>query len=99
MRGRPPGKFELKRKDKFILRELLHKGATPLRIARRAQILLERAEAQQRIAPLTEKVRLNASTLWRVCERYRQQGLQAALHDAPRSGHPRVFFCPRTQGD
>ncbi len=99
MRGRPPDKFELKRKDRLFLRELLHKGETPFRIARRAQILLDRAEAQQRVSPLAEKVEQNPSTIWRVCERYRQFGLQAALHDAPRSGHPRVFSLPRTQSD
>jgi hypothetical protein len=29
--------------------------------------------------------------VWRVCERYRLYGLEAALYDAPRSGRPRVF--------
>ena len=91
MRGRPPDKFELKRRDKLFLRDLLHKGETPLRVARRAQILLARAEASYQVASLVEKVGQNASTIWRVCERYRQFGLQAALHDAPRSGHPRIF--------
>ena len=91
MRGRLPDKFELKRKDRVFLRQLLRRGETPLRIARRAQMLLDRAEAQQRVAPLAKKVGQNASTIWRVCERYRQFGLQAALHDAPRSGHPRAF--------
>jgi hypothetical protein len=37
MRGRRPDKFKLKPKDKAYLRELLHDGQTPLRIARRAQ--------------------------------------------------------------
>jgi|SRR3990172_11801794 len=99
MRGRPPDKFELKRKDRVFLRELLHQGETPLRMARRAQILLDRAERQQRVTLLAEKVGQNASTIWRVCERYRQFGLQAALHDAPRSGHPRAFSPRRTQSD
>ena len=99
MRGRPPDKFELKRKDRVFLRELLHQGETPLRMARRAQILLDRAERQQRVTLLAEKVGQNASTIWRVCERYRQFGLQAALCDAARSGRPPVFFQKRTQGD
>ena len=99
MRGRPPDKFELKRQDRVFLRELLHQGQTPLRVARRAQILLDRAQAQHRVAPLAEKVGQNPATIWRVCERYRQFGLQAALYDAPRSGHPRVFSLPRTQSD
>ena len=99
MRGRPPDKFELKRKDRVFLRELLHQGETPLRIARRAQILLGRAKRQQRVTLLAEKIGQHASTIWRVCERYRQFGLQAALQDAPRSGHPRAFSPQRTQSD
>jgi hypothetical protein len=91
MRGRKPDKFELKLKDKTVLREFLRDGQTPLRVARRAQILLSRANVQQRVVSLGEKVEQDASTIWRVCERYRQFGLQAALSDAPRSGRPRVF--------
>lgn len=96
MRGRKPDRLELKRKDKNFLRELLRDGRTPLRVARRAQILLSRADYQDRVVSLSHKVGQNASTIWRVCERYCQSGLQAALYDAPRSGHPRVFFQKRT---
>ena len=39
MRGRKPDPFELKRKDKVALQQLLRDGHTPLRVARRAQIL------------------------------------------------------------
>ena len=99
MRGRKPDKFELTSKDGAFLRKLLRDGQTPLKIARRAQILLCRADGQQRVVLLGEKVEKNASTIWRVCERYRRHGLQAALHDAPRSGRPRVFSQKRTQAD
>lgn len=91
MRGRKPDKFKLKPRDKTVLRELLRDGQTPLRVARRAQILLSRADARQRVVPLGEKVEQAASTIWRVCERYRHAGLDAALYDAPRPGRPRVF--------
>ena len=99
MRGRKPGKFVLKRKDKTSLNELLRDGRTPLKVARRAQILLGRAHVQQRVVLLGDKVEQDEATIWRVCERYRQGGLQAALYDAPRSGRPCVFSpCP-AQGD
>src|SRR5574342_1415725 len=97
MRGRKPSKVELKPKDKTFLRELLRDGQTPLKVARRAQILLSRADDQQRVVLLGEKVEQTASTIWRVCERYRQSGVQAALYDAPRSGRPRVFSRQRPQ--
>lgn len=99
MRGRKPARFELKRKDKAALQQLLRKGDTPLRVARRAQILLHRAQAYQRVKMLGEVVARDAATIWRVCERYRQDGLEAALYDAPRSGRPRVFSQTRAPDD
>lgn len=99
MRGRKPDKFKLKSKDKTFLRKLLRKGQTPLRVARRAQILLSRANNQHRIVSLGETLEQDPATIWRICERYRKFGLQAALYDAARSGRPPVFFQKRTQGD
>ncbi len=100
MRGRKPDPFVLKRKDKVALQELLRDGHTPLRVARRARILLHRAEGQQqRVKSLGERVEQDTATIWRVCERYRSGGLEAALYDAPRSGRPRVFFRKRASGD
>jgi len=91
MHGRKPDKFVLKPKDTVFLHELLRDGYTPLKVARRAQILLSRSDEQQRVVRLGEKIEQDAATVWRVCERYRQGGLEAALYDAPRSGRPRVF--------
>jgi len=99
LRGRRPEKFALKLKDKALLHKLLRDGGTPLRIARRAQILLDRARKEQRVGVLSKKVEKDASTIWRICERYRHGGLQAALYDAPRAGRPRVFFRKATQAD
>ena len=98
MRGRKPEKFQLKRTDKSYLHKLLRDGETPWRIARRAQILLQRADQEQRVGALGEKLEQNASTIWRICQRYRDGDLQAALYDAPRPGRPRVFFQRSTQG-
>lgn len=91
MGGRPPDKFVLKRKDKVFLLEVLRDGQTPLKVARRAQILLGRTNGEQSIASLEEKVEQDRTTIWRVCERYEDGGLDTALYDAPRSGRPRVF--------
>ena len=99
MRGRKPDPFELKPKDKVALQQLLRDGRTPLRVARRAQILLHRADTQQRVKSLSEIVEQDAATIWQVCERYRLGGLDAALYDAPRSGRPRVFFRKRVPSD
>lgn len=96
MGGRKPDEFVLKRKDAAFLRELLRNGRTPLRVARRAQILLGRTDAEQRVGSLGEKVEQDRTTIWRVCARYQESGLDAALYDAPRSGRPRVFSPQRT---
>jgi hypothetical protein len=97
MRGRNPGKFTLKRKDKLALQELLRDGQTPLAVARRAQILLGRAAPDCQVIQLSHQVDRDTATIWRVCERYRQIGLEAALYDAPRSGRPVVFSLRRTR--
>ena len=99
MSGRNPDEFTLKPKDRLLLHQLLRDGQTPLRVARRAQILLNRAHNQQSVRALGVLVAQSPSTLWRVCERYREQGLQAALYDASRSGRPHVFFRTRTPAD
>jgi hypothetical protein len=99
MGGRNPDTFVLKRKDAAFLRELLRDGQTPLKVARRAQILLGRAQGKQPFASLEEKVEQERTTIWRVCARYAEGGLDAALYDAPRSGHPRVFSPKRTPED
>lgn len=91
MRGRKPERLVLKPKDKETLQQLMRDGQTPLRVARRAQILLSCAELEQRMLVVSDKVGQNRTTVWRVCDRYRAAGLQAALYDAPRAGRPRVF--------
>jgi len=99
MRGRKPEKFQLKPTDKAYLRKLLRDGETPWRIARRAKILLQRADPEQRVSTLSETLEQNASTIRRICQRYRDGDLQAALYDAPRSGRPRVFSQRSAQKD
>ncbi len=99
MSDRKPDKFKLKPKDKIILRKLLRNGQTPLRVARRAQILLSRANDQLSVVALSKMIDQDPSTIWRVCERYRRQGWRAAVYDAPRSGRPRVFSQARAQAD
>jgi hypothetical protein len=99
MSGRSPEKFVLKRKDKTRLLELLCDGQTPLKVARRALILLGRGTGEPSIAALEDKVEQDRTTIWRVCARYEAGGLDAALYDAPRSGRPRVFSPQRPPND
>ena len=91
MRGRKHEPLVLKPNDKKTLQQLMRDGQTPLRVVRRAQILLSCAEAKQRVLVVSDRVGQNRTTVWRVCDRYRAVGLKAALYDAPRAGRPRVF--------
>jgi transposase len=98
MRGRKPKSVKLKRKDVTELRNLLRDSHTPQRVAQRARILLAHAHGE-RVQSVAAKVEQDPATVWRVCERYRHGGLQAALYDAARSGRPRAFFQSPAQTD
>jgi hypothetical protein len=50
------------------------------------------------VGSLSEKFAQSASTIWRICQRYCDEGLEAALYDTPRSGRPPVFSQSSTQG-
>jgi hypothetical protein len=90
MSGRKPKRLLLKKSDRAFMQQLLREGATPLRVAQRAQILLSQAD-NQKVEITGATVARDQSTVWRVCERYRSYGLTVALYDASRSGRPRVF--------
>ena len=98
MRGRKPNELTLSPKDKRTLQQLLRDSHISQRLAQRARILLACAQ-KQRTNQVAFQVAQQRSTVWRVCERYRQSGLPSALYDAPRSGHPRVFSPRRVQAD
>jgi hypothetical protein len=98
MRGRKPKPVKLSRTDVTELRRLLRNGRTPQRVAQRARMLLAHAHGG-RVAQVAAQVEQAPATVWRVCERYRQGGLPAALYDAARSGRPLAFFQPPAQTD
>jgi hypothetical protein len=101
MRGRKPDELIVKRRDMGEIEALLAHGDTPLRVARRARILLScaRTDRVEQVADVADKVAQDRVTVWRVCERYRSGGVMAALYDAPRSGRPRVFFSDHAAQD
>ena len=90
MRGRKTKPFALKSGDAKKLRQLLRHGDLAQRVARRARILLARKQARS-IGQIAAKVDQERTTVWRVCQRYQDGGLSAALYDASRSGRPCVF--------
>jgi transposase len=86
VRGRRPRDLQLKAEDIPVLEALVHSGRTQQRVARRARILLE-MDRGERVKLLSKRVDQDPSTIWRVCRRYEERGMEA-VHDAPRSGRP-----------
>lgn len=86
MQGRKPRGVELKPDDISQLEDLVRSGKTEQRTAYRARILLAMHQAE-RVAPLSERIERDPATIWRVCRRYEERGLEA-VYDAPRSGRP-----------
>lgn len=89
MRGRYPDDLVVLAEDVKVFQAILRDGHTEQRVARRVRILMLRAQGL-RVEEVAQRVDRDTSTVWRVCERYRERGV-AAIHDAPRTGRPRVF--------
>jgi len=89
MQGRYPDELIVIAEHLEILRTVVRDGHTEQRVAQRARILLLRAEGL-RVEEIATRVDKDTSTVWRVCDRYRQRGTEA-IYDAPRAGRPRVF--------
>lgn len=89
MRGPKPQTLVVLAEHVEVLRKNLRTGKTELRVARRAQILLLRAEG---LGPtsVAERLGCERTTVWRIEERYREEQLEA-LCDRPRPGRPRHF--------
>jgi transposase len=64
------------------------RGSTPARVARRARVLLCLDEGQS-VDEVAETVDCGTATVKRVRRRFREQGWEAAIMDAPRPGRPK----------
>ena len=80
-----------------VLQQLVRAGKTENRIAYRARIVLLRGEG---LGPteVAELVGCDPATVWRVEQRYRQEGFDA-LYDRPRPGRPRTISPPATSAN
>jgi transposase len=79
--------LELTEADRASLHAILNKGTQRARVFKRATALLEldRGKAPREVAE-TLGVNYYSVTNWR--DKYLEQGLSAAIEDAPRSGRP-----------
>ncbi len=72
------------------LQELVQSGTRPVRVVRRAQILLK-SEAGFTDEEIVEHVGCAERTVRNVRKRFCDEGLERALYDAPRPGRPSDF--------
>lgn len=82
--------IRLKEDERATLEGMCSSGVWPVRVIQRAQILLalDRGILDQEIAAVLQVER---TRIWRVRNRYREQGLVGAVYDQPRSGRPREY--------
>jgi len=78
------------------LQELVESGARPVRVVRRAMILLK-SDAGLTDRQIVEHVGCAERTVRNVRKRFCDAGLEGALHDSPRSGRPAGFTARQKQ--
>lgn len=87
MRGRKPRDFTLAPAEALVLQQLARSQTRPWYQVQHARIVLAIAEGE-RIQRVASQVDCDATTVWRVCRRYEQQGLAGLITRAPRAGRP-----------
>jgi putative transposase len=87
---------QLRKRDRQRVIEMLNKGRESARVLRRASILrqLDRGQKAVRVA---DNVGVAPKTVRAIARRYEEEGLESALHEKPRPGHPRVLDAGQSQ--
>lgn len=87
MRGRKPRGITVKTHDRPLLQQIAHSRTLPWFQVQRARLLLA-MDAGERVQTVVAQMQCDPSTVWRICRRYEEAGLEGVLADAPRAGHP-----------
>jgi len=83
-------KINLAKNEKKYLNDFLKKGRKSARELTRAQILLFVHEEKTEME-IKETLRISRATVSNTKKRYREEGLQSALKEKPRSGQPKKY--------
>ena len=88
--SRPGIQIRLKRKERRFLKEFLRKGTRKAREIARANVLLltDKGYDTNRIS---ETLGIHRQAIWRIKKRYLEEGLESALKEKPRPGHPKKY--------
>src|SRR5260370_10106334 len=89
MRGRRPEKRTHARRDEDGLHSTAHSGSLPWCQVKRAKIVLAIAGGE-RPCSVADRLECDETTVWRACQRYRQDGLASLFADGRQgnAGHP-----------
>lgn len=87
MRGRKPRHVSLAEPDEPILQAIARSRSLPWFQVQRARLVLAMARGE-RVQTVAFQMQCDPSTVWRLCRRYEEYGLEGLLVEAPRSGHP-----------
>ncbi len=88
MRGKY--RIKLEAKERKELKDLIKKGKSNTRKLTRARIMLL-VDKGKKIKTITENLDMVRNTVYEICRKYEEGGLQAAINDKPRSGAPRKY--------
>lgn len=77
--------MQLSTEDQKTLDECLRGGIQPVRTVQRA-LILRQVSHGERCAEVAGQLGVAVSTVYEVCKRYEERGLQGALYDKPRPG-------------
>jgi transposase len=82
--------IHLKQNEREPLKAMCSSGVLSVRVLQRTQILLALGQGivDQQIAAVLQ---IERTRIWRVRQRYLDDGLEAALYDRPRSGRPTEY--------
>src|ERR687895_2889655 len=98
MRGRKPRDFSLAAHDVPILQQIARSRILPGFQVQRARVVLAIADGE-RVQTVAFQWQCDPSTVWRLCRRYEQAGLEGLLAEVPRAGHPIEISSPATGPD
>ena len=76
--------------ERGFLADFVRMGEQKARAFARAHVLLL-ADGGFRSEEIARIAKVHRRTVWRIKKRYVEEGLDAALHDKPRSGQPRKY--------
>lgn len=83
-------RVDLEESERQQLREFVRGGTAGVRKIKRAQILLM-ADAGKKDAEIAEALPVGTATVYRIKQRFVEEGLDAALHERPRRGGKRLL--------